>query len=40
MVDLGAWLLGHYRLPVSEPDGADAAYEGRPRIPDDDDAAR
>ena len=46
MVDLGAWLLGHYRVPsVSDPDGEP---EGAPpphdpsdprRPPDDDDPA-
>jgi hypothetical protein len=38
MVDLGAWLLGHYRIPVARADGEDALEE-LPPAPDDDDPA-
>lgn len=32
MVDLGAWLLGHYRIPAEEGDDADV-----PTLPEDKD---
>ena len=39
MVDLGAWLLGHYRVASTEADEDDATPEPEPP-PDDDDADR
>ena len=43
MVDLGAWMLGHYRIPaVSDPDAEPEAGALPPPVggpPDDDDDA-
>jgi endogenous inhibitor of DNA gyrase (YacG/DUF329 family) len=36
MVDLGGWLLGHYRVPALGTDDEDEAPEPAPPAPDDD----